>query len=182
MTRAKRWGDLALAVAGVGLAAPFGALVAALIRLTSPGPIVLRQPRYGMAGTTFALFKFRSMTTDGRRVTSLGRWLRATAMDELPQLLNILRGEMSFVGPRPLLAREVVDIAPLPDAQQRARMQPGLAGLAQLYAGKSPAPAARVALDLRYGRDRSAWLDTWIICRSIITTLRARWEPPVTTA
>ncbi len=174
----KRWGDLALALVGVGAAAPLGLLLAAMIRLTSSGPALLRQARQGVAGRPFALLKFRSMTVEGPRVTPLGRWLRATALDELPQLLNILRGEMSFVGPRPLLADDAAGVAAFPDAAARAATVPGLAGLAQLYAGKYPTPAARIALDVRYARQCSPWLDSWILCRSVVTSLQARWEPP----
>lgn len=171
----KRWGDLGLALIGAGCLAPAGLLAALLIRLTSPGPILLRQWRQGLLGTPFALLKFRSMTADGRHVTPLGRWLRATAMDELPQLVNILRDEMSFIGPRPLLAG---DLAALSAESDRALAVPGLAGLAQLYAGKHPSPDARMALDLRYARSHGARLDGWILCRAVVTSVRARWEPP----
>lgn len=175
----KRGSDVGLALVGAGGLAPAGLLAALLIRLTSPGPVLLRQWRQGRLGRPFALLKFRSMTADGQWVTPLGRWLRATAIDELPQLINILRGEMSFVGPRPLLAADSAGLAARSPEKDRAVAVPGLAGLAQLYAGKHPSPEARMALDLRYVRRCGLRLDGWILCRAAVTSLRARWEPPL---
>ena len=156
---------------------PLGALLWALVTITSPGHALLYQPRLGYQGHRFSLVKFRSMTADGRRVTSIGRWLRATALDELPQLVNILRGEMSFVGPRPLLATDIEGLSRVPGHVRRVQMIPGLAGLAQLYGGKHPEPTSRLALDLYYAHARSFGFDLWIVCRSIVTSFLGGWEP-----
>ncbi len=170
-------GDGILALLGSGILCPLGCALWLLVTLTSSGHALLCQPRLGQAGRRFSLLKFRSMEVPGGRVTSLGRWLRATALDELPQLVNILRGDMSFVGPRPLLADDAASIAAIPESHLRATVRPGLAGLAQLYAGKHPDPAARMALDLGYVRHGGFWLDVWILCCAVATSLRGGWEP-----
>ena len=173
----KRLGDLALALLCVGIAGGVGAGLMAIIRLTSPGPALLAQARIGRAGRRFAFLKFRSMAEADGRVTAIGRWLRATAMDELPQLINILRGEMSFVGPRPLLPVEAEALARLPSGRARAALLPGLAGLTQRYAGKHPDPSVRLALDMTYAARCGFWLDAWIIGCAVGTSVLGRWEP-----
>lgn len=173
----KRLFDLTAGLLGAGLFLPAGLLIGGLIALTSPGGPLLLQRRAGTAGRPFPVIKFRSMTADGRRVTGIGRWLRATAFDELPQLLNILRGEMSFVGPRPLLVAEADAVAAQPGGRERASVRPGLAGLAQLVGGKHPDPAARLALDVAYARRATLGLDLRILCGAVITSLARRWEP-----
>lgn len=138
---------------------------------------MIGQPRVGRDGRPFFLLKFRSMTGDRADVTPVGRWLRATALDELPQLINILRGEMSFVGPRPLLAAEAAALAVMPGSGRRTAVTPGLAGLAQLYGGKYPDPTERLALDLHYVHHVGLWMDLRIFCGAIMTSLRGAWEP-----
>lgn len=179
----RAWGkrilDVALALVGAGVAIPVAAVLCRLVTWTSPGPVILCQLRLGQHGRPFLMVKFRSMTLDGARVTPFGWWLRATALDELPQVINILQGSMSFVGPRPLLEGDVDLLRMIPEAQRRASIIPGLAGLAQLYGGKHPTPADRLALDLWYTRHVGFWLDGWIVCRAMLTSLGARWEPPM---
>ena len=109
-------------------------------------------------------------------MTPFGQWLRATAMDELPQLINILRGEMSFVGPRPLIPEELVELRQVPGGSQRQSMRPGLTGLAQLHTDKAPSFTERLKWDLSYVRNCSAWLDLKILMTSVIVSWQGRWE------
>lgn len=173
----KRLCDVTLALFGAGVFCPILSALWVLIPWTSPGPAVLRQVRVGRRGQPFTLLKFRSMTSDGVAVTRLGRCLRATALDELPQLIHILRGQMSFVGPRPLVPEEAKLLATVPEGQARLRVLPGLAGLTQLYAGKHPDPAARLKMDLAYAAAQGFWLDCWIVCCAVATSVRGRWDP-----
>ncbi|MGE3340169.1 MAG: sugar transferase, partial [Alphaproteobacteria bacterium] len=150
----KRAFDVVLAAAGLALSWPIWLAVALAIRLEDGGPVFFRQARYGQHGVPFDALKFRSMVAtagsrpavaalaDDPRVTRVGRVLRKTALDELPQLWNILRGDMSFVGPRALAITEVeaggdgqpVPQTALPGFAERHRVRPGLTGLAQIYA------------------------------------------------
>lgn len=148
----KRATDVAGAAAGLVLLAPVLAATALAVLCALGRPVLFRQARAGRGGTPFMVLKFRSMAPgpgqDAARLGRFGRALRATALDELPQLLNILRGEMSLVGPRPL----PVDYTPLLDARAARRLlvRPGLAGLAQA-AGRNAVPwPRRLALDARY--------------------------------
>ncbi|MBI4314022.1 MAG: sugar transferase [Candidatus Omnitrophica bacterium] len=162
---------------GAGLTFPLGFFVGILVRATSPGPVFLFQPRAGQANRPFFMMKFRSMDLPGLHVTPLGRGLRATAADELPQLLNILRGEMSFVGPRPLLAQDAASVEAVPSGGLRSGVPPGLAGLTQLYGGKHPDPDARLKTDLEYARRSGFWFDLWILFCALGVSFRGGWEP-----
>jgi sugar transferase EpsL len=155
--RGKRAFDLALVVVAAIPALVIGAVCAVAVRCTSRGPVLFRQERVGRLGQTFALLKFRSMlhsTTpnpmvpDPDRITAVGRVLRRTGLDELPQLLNVARGQMSIVGPRPTLAYQVERYTP----EQRVRLvaRPGLTGLAQVHGRNALDWDARIALDLEY--------------------------------
>ncbi len=138
----KRFFDLVVSFAGLVVLSPVLLLVAILIKLDSPGPVFFRQERMGRGFRPFAIYKFRTMTTDapskGRpitvgddsRITRTGRLLRATKIDELPQLINVFKGDMSFVGPRPEL-REFVDLF-RHDYMEILRMRPGITDLASL--------------------------------------------------
>ena len=175
--------------------APLMALIASLIRLDSPGPIIFRQNRIGRGGRPFIAYKFRSMRVgaeqevakltglneaDGPlfkirndpRHTRIGRWLRRMSLDELPQFFNVLRGEMSLVGPRPPLLSEVECYQDW--HKQRLQVSPGMTGLWQV-SGRSELPFdEQCMLDIYYIENWSPWLDVWIMLRTIPTVLLAR--------
>jgi len=138
----KRAFDLVVAVLGLGVSAPLMAAIAVAVKLDSPGPALYRAPRVGRQGQLFTMYKFRTMVADADRrgpgltcrrdprVTRLGRFLRRTKLDELPQLFNVLRGDMSLVGPRPELMEYVVKYPP--EYRNILEVRPGITGLAQL--------------------------------------------------
>ena len=195
VSRLKRVVDLAGAAAGLLILAPLFALVALAIKLDSPGPIFYRQRRLGKHGMPFHMLKFRSMHVDAERrlaelvalneasgplfkmkndprVTRVGRWLRRLSIDELPQLFNVLRGEMSLVGPRPPIPAEVEQYEDWQFGRLRAR--PGITGLWQV-SGRSEVPFLdMVRLDLHYIRNWSLTLDLAIILRTIPAVLTSR--------
>ena len=167
-------------VVGAGLllilAAPILVLAALGVLLALGRPVLFRQERAGLAGRPFVVLKLRSMAlgdaADAVRLGRFGRALRASALDELPQLCNVLRGEMSLVGPRPL----PMEYVPLYSTRQRARlsMRPGLCGLAQA-AGRNVVPwALRLRLDAAYARRVSPWLDLRIMLACAVLVLRGR--------
>ncbi len=182
--RLKRILDFAAAVAALFLLAPALLLIAALVGLTSHGPILFRQKRTGLNGRVFTIFKFRTMTVteDGdtvtqatrndARVTPVGAFLRQTSLDELPQLLNVLRGEMSIVGPRPhALIHDAHYAALIPDYTQRFAVRPGLTGYAQVQGLRGEirhldCMARRVAADAAYARNWSLSGDLGIVLRT----------------
>ena len=194
---AKRAFDVALSGAGLVLSAPVWAIAALLIKIEDGGPVFYRQQRVGARGRPFTVLKFRSMVPDAERgvgplqataadprVTRVGRLLRATAMDELPQLVNILRGDMSFVGPRALRPGEIeavgdgrlVALEEVAGYSARAAVQPGLTGIAQIYAPRDIARRQKFRYDLVYVRRRSFWLDLRLILLSFWISLRGTWE------
>jgi len=193
----KRAFDLALSGLGLLLSSPLWALIALLIKLDDGGSIFYAQERVGRGGRRFRSLKFRSMVPDAdrrfgprqagvadARVTRVGRWLRATAMDELPQLWNIFRGDMSFVGPRALMPAEIevnghgeaVAIETVPGYLERHRVVPGLTGLAQIYADRDVPRRHKFKYDLVYIRRRSLALDLKLIGLSFWITARGKWE------
>jgi lipopolysaccharide/colanic/teichoic acid biosynthesis glycosyltransferase len=156
------------------VAIPLGALgivIAVAVRLSSPGPVLFRQDRIGAGGNAFECLKFRTMVDgdnplipDQSRVTGVGRWLRRFSLDELPQLVNVARGDMSIVGPRPMLAFQAGRCAP--DQHRRFAVRPGLTGLAQV-SGRNALPwSDRIALDIEYVENQSFWLDLGIVART----------------
>lgn len=177
----KRTFDILGALAGIVLSSPFLIILPILIRLTSKGPALFRQERLGRGGEEFTLYKFRSMTTDAEkstgpvlasendpRITRLGKFLRETRLDELPQLFNILSGEMSLVGPRPERAhfvREFFDT--VPSYQYRMSVKPGITGLAQVYGRYSTTATRKLRFDLMYIYDYSLVLDIKILLKTI---------------
>lgn len=166
-----------VAVASLGLLA-FGlpmAWIAWSIYQENGIPILFRQERVGKDGKTFGIWKFRTMTDHGE-MTHFGKRLRATAMDELPQLFQILRGQMSFVGPRPLVPEELEPLSEIHQGTLRFAIRPGLTGLAQVSTSKVPFLADRLRWDLEYVEGCSPWLDAWILARSIGFTFRGQWE------
>ena len=175
----KRGFDVFFSALGIALLLPLGLLIAIASSVDGGGPLFFSQWRPGGNGKPFRLWKFRTLPprtpTVGRqrgdvqrdaqgeaRVTALGAFLRRTHLDELPQLWNILRGEMSFVGPRPLLSRDQPR-----NPRLRQSVPPGLTGWAQVVAGRSVAPEAKAALDAWYVAHASFWLDLWILMRTL---------------
>ena len=179
----KRALDLAIALPLAVALTPVMTAVAVLVRRDSPGPALFRQQRIGYAGKPFTLLKFRTMVvgaegmgaglavTDGdSRITRLGTTLRRLSLDELPQLWNIVRGDMSLVGPRPTVAWQVERY----DARQRGRLlaRPGLTGLAQVT-GRAAIPwSERIEIDLAYIGDWSVQRDLAILARTALVVLR----------
>ncbi|MBI3596508.1 MAG: sugar transferase [Nitrospirae bacterium] len=187
---AKRALDVGLSAVGLVCSSPLWLLVAAAVKLEDGGPVLYRQRRVGLGGRVFDAIKFRSMIVDAERttgvvwakendprVTRIGRVLRATATDELPQLWNILKGDMSFVGPRPERPEAIVRlIDQIPNYHERHRIQPGLTGLAQVYRPYDAPDADKLIFDLEYIERRCFWLDLKLIALSFWITFRGRWE------
>jgi lipopolysaccharide/colanic/teichoic acid biosynthesis glycosyltransferase len=177
----KRALDLILASVGTITMAPLMALIVVVIRRDSPGPALFRQQRIGQWGQPFMVFKFRTMTvdsptfghkpqsTDDERLTRVGRLLRQTSLDELPQLLNVVRGEMSLVGPRP----EQPFLVSRYEDWQRVRLEvlPGMTGWWQVNGRKQPMHD-HVDEDLYYVQNRSFWLDVRILVRTTAAVFR----------
>jgi putative colanic acid biosynthesis UDP-glucose lipid carrier transferase len=189
----KRIVDLVFALAAFAFLWPLLLLIAAAIRLTSPGPVLFRQTRRGLRGQHFTLYKFRSMyfadspfenfshaTRDDPRVTRIGRMLRAASLDELPQLLNVLRGEMSLIGPRPHpLPLDDKYSASLANLSVRYAARPGLSGLAQINGARGETPTiqhmkTRLDYDINYVRNASVLLDLKIIIQTGIVLFFSR--------
>jgi len=167
VNRSRRLFDLCGAAIGLVFFAPIMALAAIAIRLEDGRPVLFRQSRLGLRRRPFDILKFRSMR-DGR-VTRVGAVLRATGLDELPQFVNILRGELSAVGPRPVTAADAARYEwPGAEADVRWSVNPGLTGLGQL-AGRSVEES--LALDQAYVRDRSLALDCRLIAMSFVVNL-----------
>jgi len=193
----KRTFDCVLAGVGLIVAAPLWAAIAVAIKAQDGGPVLYRQQRVGLGGRVFEALKFRSMVPDAEsatgpvqavendpRVTRIGRLLRATAMDELPQLWNIFTGDMSFVGPRPLRPGEVetagngelVRLEEIPGYAARHTVRPGLTGLTQVYAPRDISRTSKFRLDRVYLKRASFWLDLKLILLSFWITGRGEWE------
>lgn len=192
----KRAFDIGLSGAGLILSAPLWLVIAAAVYLEDRGPVFFTQARVGRGGRTFRAFKFRSMRPDAGagtpvqagesdpRVTRVGRILRATAMDELPQLWNICRGDMSFVGPRPLVPGEIevrgdgrlVSLETIAGYAERHAVRPGLTGLTQVFAPRDIPRTSKFRLDRLYVRRASLWLDLRLVALSFWITVRGRWE------
>lgn len=174
--RGKRAVDLCLLAFVAGPAALIGLVCAAAVRLTSPGPVIFRQERIGMGGRPFMVWKFRTMTDgdnpifpDATRITGVGRVLRRFSLDELPQLVNVAKGDMSVVGPRPTLGYQVERY----DEFQRRRLavRPGLTGWAQVNGRNSLDWPTRIRLDVEYVEMQSPATDLRIIARTLQTML-----------
>lgn len=170
----KRSFDFSLALAGLFIFSPFIVLICLLLLFEEGRPVFYRKISLGKDGKEFGAIKFRSMNIDSPEITRLGLTLRKTAMDELPQLVNILKGEMSFVGPRNYGA----DKYKTADANflKRLKITPGLTGLAQIFAPKCATNDEILKWDLEYMAKRNFILDLKIIFISIWITLRGRWE------
>lgn len=170
----KRLVDLFLALCALAALCPLLLLLALIVRIDSSGPILYRQTRIGAGGRPFQIFKFRSMVCDADqiggyqtsrgdpRITRSGKWLRRTSLDELPQLLNVLRGDMSFVGPRPDVPAQR-ELYSEEEWAERTSVLPGITGLAQATLRSEATRIQRLALDLQYVRERSLLLDFKIL-------------------
>jgi lipopolysaccharide/colanic/teichoic acid biosynthesis glycosyltransferase len=185
----KRLIDTLVALLTLLLISPIMLACAALVALTSPGGALFRQERVGLGGRPFTIFKFRSMRSDAPnvgphftaagdpRITPVGRWLRRTSLDELPQLLNVLRGDMSLVGPRPNVFRQRDEYTQA-EWDARNAVRPGITGLAQATLRSAATQEQRTALDLEYARQRGALarlgLDLRIILLTITTVVTGR--------
>ena len=197
----KRGLDIAIALVGSVLCAPCIALLALAIRIESPGHPIYLQTRVGRDGTPFSIYKLRTMVRGAEftgaglaiqdaddRITRMGAWLRRYSLDELPNLWNVLRGEMSIVGPRPTVPVQVEQYT----ERQRGRLavKPGMTGWAQIN-GRAALPwSERIELDLWYGEHRSRGLDLRILARTVRMVLsgqglykgeRGGWHPPSAT-
>ncbi len=180
----KRALDLALLLPTLPVFLPLGLGLALAARLSQGGPIFFRQERVGYGGLPFQVLKIRTMTTEpdpaDRRVTAFGRWARARGVDELPQLINVLVGEMSLVGPRPLSPDDFQRLSAVePAIADRVKQPPGLTGLAQACQARGPAENAR--LDSIYAQAWSPLLVVEILLRTVWINLvgkaRGRWSP-----
>ena len=173
----KRGLDICCCLPAILLLLPVWAVTAIVIRMSGPGPAIFRQTRAGKDGKPFVFYKFRTMRTDvdpygaspksgqDPRLTRIGRCLRETSLDELPQLFNILKGDMTLVGPRPLYISQMAEW----DERQKLRLKvrPGLTGLAQVSGRGELTREEKLELDVRYVETASLWLDVKIICATI---------------
>lgn len=192
----KRILDITVAVLLLILAFPFAALISLAIVLDSRGPVFFGHTRIGKGNRRFRLWKFRTMVSDADavleqylgahpdlraewldthklkndpRVTRVGRLLRRSSLDELPQLISVLRGEMSMVGPRPIVAEEAPKYGRLFDLYLQVR--PGLTGLWQSSGRTDTSYRSRIALDLHYLQERTLWLDLWVLLKTVRVVL-----------
>jgi putative colanic acid biosynthesis UDP-glucose lipid carrier transferase len=185
----KRASDIVFGLAILLLAAPAMLVVALAVRLTSPGPVIFRQRRYGLYGEEIIVYKFRSMTVtdDGgtivqaslgdQRLTPIGAFLRRSSLDELPQFINVLQGRMSVVGPRPHAVAHNEQYRKLIKGYMlRHKVKPGVTGWAQVNGMRGETATldkmqARIQYDLDYLRSWSVWLDLWIILKTVKVVL-----------
>ena len=178
----KRIFDITVALSGLLLLLPLMIAIAVAVRLNVGSPVFFRQRRPGRHGVAFTLVKFRTMreatddlgrgVPDSERLTEFGKYLRRTSLDELPELLNVLKGEMSLVGPRPLL----VEYLPLytPEQARRHEIRPGITGWAQVNGRNAVDWEERFRLDLWYIDNRTFLLDLFILGRTAASVFRAR--------
>lgn len=193
----KRALDVLLSGGGLVASSPLWALMALAIKLEDGGSVFFSQERAGEAGRVFRAWKFRSMIPDAERhvgamqategdprITRVGRIMRATAMDELPQLWNIFCGDMSFVGPRALAPGEIetrgngqlVALQDIPGYVERHTVRPGLTGIAQIYAPRDVPRRWKFKYDQIYVRNQGFWFDVMLIALSFWITFRGKWE------
>ncbi len=171
----KRLLDATAAAGGLVVLSPVLLVVWLAIRISMGGSALFTQERAGLGGAHFFVFKFRTMTAardasghllpDAERLTALGRFLRASSLDELPQLLNVLRGDMSLVGPRPLYVRYIPRYSPT--QRRRLEVKPGITGLAQVNGRNAISWEERFELDVQYVDSASFWLDLSILIRTV---------------
>jgi len=195
----KRLMDLVIVIFGGILILPFLLILALLVKLGSPGPVLYGHKRLGANGKYFTAYKFRSMVVDAQerlqklfeshpeikkeweenhkiqndpRVTTIGKFLRRTSMDEFPQLINILKGEMSLVGPRPIVDEEVSKYGE--DFNRIFSVRPGLTGMWQVSGRSGTDYATRILYDTYYLQSWSVWLDIWILFMTFGAVIRGK--------
>jgi sugar transferase EpsL len=183
----KRLFDLALAIPGLILVSPVMGLIAVWLRIKQGSPVLFRQKRPGYKGQLFTNLKFRTMGdqkgSDGRflpdseRITSFGRFLRSSSLDELPELFNVLRGEMSLVGPRPLLVVYLERYSP--EQARRHDTLPGITGWAQINGRNALSWEDKFRLDVWYVDHKSLWLDIKILALTLWKVVRREGITPV---
>lgn len=191
----KRLMDITVALSMLAVTFPLMFVVAFLVKLTSPGPVLFRQTRLGRYGVKFSMLKFRTMAVNAEqqlatradlqqrfedsfkiigdpRITPLGRFLRRTSLDELPQILNVLEGTMSVIGPRPIVPLELKKYGPW--GEKLLTVKPGLGGMWQVSGRSDTSYDERVALDMHYIDYRSLWLDLCLLGKTAICVLTLR--------
>ncbi|MDI3331570.1 MAG: sugar transferase [Micrococcus sp.] len=186
----KRALDVSASVAGLVVLSPVLAATAIAVRVKLGAPVIFRQRRPGKDAQLFDLFKFRTMTdardghgdllSDSERITQFGSFLRSTSLDELPELVNVLRGDMSLVGPRPLLTRYLPHYTT--DERKRFGVRPGLTGWAQVHGRNSVSWDERLALDAWYADNVSLSLDVRIILKTLSMVLKRQGVAVVPTS
>ncbi|MFK7777332.1 MAG: sugar transferase [Gimesia sp.] len=174
----KRSIDLLVSGMALVILFPVFLILALTIKITSPGSIFFRQKRLGVGEKPFMILKFRSMRTDSEstgpqfttandsRITGIGKFIRKTSLDEIPQLINIFRGEMSLIGPRPYVGFELADVSVV-NRQQRASIRPGVSGLAQVSGRSRLSQSAVIQFDLEYVEKCSLMLDLRIVLKTV---------------
>ena len=177
--RGKRLFDVAIALLGSAFLGPVAVVLSALIWRQMGSPVLFRQRRPGIDGNPFVMYKFRTMNNavdasgnllpDADRLTSLGRWLRATSLDELPELINVLKGDMSLVGPRPLLMQYLDRYTP--QQARRHEVLPGITGWAQVNGRNTLSWGKKFEYDVWYVEHVSIWLDMHILYRTVALVL-----------
>lgn len=176
MYQLKRALDLCLSVISLLAVLPLLALIGVLVSMTMGRPVFFRQTRPGLGGRPFVIYKFRTMRSgsepDAERLTKLGRFLRRLSLDELPELWNVLKGDMSLVGPRPLLMQYLERYTP--EQARRHQVKPGITGWAQVKGRAAVAYEERFVLDVWYVDHNSVWLDLRIVLRTPFEVFRGR--------
>ena len=176
LSRSKRLFDVVVGTVSIVVTSPLLLIVAAAVRVTLGAPVFFRQRRPGLNGVPFEIVKFRTLTDqrdasgalldDARRMTSLGRWLRRTSLDELPELFNVVRGEMSLVGPRPLLMQYLERYTPR--QARRHVIRPGITGLAQVSGRNLVTWEERFEIDVWYVENWTFGLDLKVLVRTLV--------------
>jgi len=180
MPFSKRLFDLLLTIPGLILISPLLGIVALILLVSQGRPVLFTQPRGGLNGRVFYIYKFRTMReayddegqplADEKRLSKLGRILRAASLDELPELINVLRGEMSLVGPRPLMAKYLERYSP--EQMRRHEVVPGITGWAQINGRNALSWEDRFKLDIWYVDHWDVWLDIRILAQTLVKLIR----------
>lgn len=176
----KRIFDIVFSTILLTVTLPIMILVSILIKLESPGPLIYKQTRVGLQGKLFTIYKFRSMVNDSEkhyitwarqnddRITRVGKFIRKTRIDELPQLINVIKGDMSIIGPRPERPEFTLEFCKIyPNFKNRLAIKPGMTGLAQVNGGYDLSPKEKLEYDIEYIQNRSLLLDLKILIKTV---------------